>query len=112
MSNATITQTSFCHTHQARDGRNAWGEPDTCAETETFTFVGEIEIDGIVHEASFGTYRMTKVIGCPSCSTGRCLCDGEWATGEKLLSGYTPSVGELVQNHYMRCAVCGWEQAS
>jgi hypothetical protein len=108
MTNATATEVRFCHTHQARDGRNAWGEPDTCADAETFVFVSSFE----GNEASFGTYRATKVTACPSCGTGRCLTDGEWSTGEKLLSGYTPSVGELVKNHYSECAVCKWAQAS
>jgi hypothetical protein len=116
MSNATDTNAAntvrFCGTHQARDGRNAWGELDACPETETFVFATVYAVDGKVVDASFGTYRASKVIACPECSTGRCLCDGEWSTGEKLLSGYTPSEGELVKNHYMRCAVCRFEQAS
>jgi len=56
-------------------------------------------------EVKYGTFRAHGRMECPNCG-GRMIVNGQFATGEKLLSGYTPSVGELVKNIIMECKDC------
>lgn len=60
-------------------------------------------------------YRATKVVTmeCFTCK-GRTehTIDAEWATGETLPNGYTPSKGELIKNHVTKCSKCGDAQYS
>jgi hypothetical protein len=56
-------------------------------------------------EIKHGTFRAHGRMECPNCS-GRMIINGHFATGEKLLSGYTPEKGELVKNIVMECKDC------
>jgi hypothetical protein len=72
-----------------------------------------VDEDGNTYKAEYGAYRAVKNIDCPVCGAKKaCRTDGEFATGERLLSGSTPRPHELVRNHYSECRACGWEQAS
>lgn len=96
---------SFCGKHYT----------DTCACTdkEQFTFVNLFVFNGHQFESAYGTFRFVNVDArCPSCCSMTCYRDVELSTGEKLLSGYTPSVGEIVRNNWSECRACGWNQAS
>lgn len=52
-----------------------------------------------------GTFRAHGIMECPNCG-GKMIINGYFATGETLLSGYTPSKGELVKNIVMECKDC------
>jgi hypothetical protein len=56
-------------------------------------------------EVKNGTFHAHGRMECPNCG-GRMIVNGYFATGEKLLSGYTPEKGELVQNKIMECNDC------
>ena len=61
--------------------------------------------EGVKH----GTFRAHGKMECPNCG-GRMIINGQFAIGEKLLSGYTPEKGELVKNIVMECKDChNWQ---
>ena len=62
-------------------------------------------------EVKNGTFHAHGTMECPNCG-GKMVVNGHFATGETLLSGYTPSKGELVKNIVMECKDCGDWQVS
>lgn len=103
---ATTTTRTLCPTHWKFD------EP-CCGAEETFVFVSEVTVNDRVMPAVFGTFRDQVVVACPVCGAeAACSRDVEFATGERLMSGYQPRPGEIVQNHWSICSACGWNQAS
>ncbi len=58
-----------------------------------------------------GTFRALRKDECYNCG-GTLIVDGYFSTGEKLASGYTPPVDELVKNNVMECKDCGDWQVS
>lgn len=81
------------------------------------TELDEKTVDMLINRGAIkgGTYRAIKHfdLDCPQCGKATDhVIDGEWATGRKLASGYTPPKHELVQNHITRCQICGNYQAS
>lgn len=97
--------TTWCDKHQRRDGECG------CDELDVFTFATQVVVNDRVFEASFGTYRDVVTLPCPECGAATCRRDLEFATGERLLSGYCPHPGEIVRNNWSACP-CGWNQAS
>lgn len=101
---ATITRL-HCDAHWTFDER-------CCEAVETFTFVTEVEVNGRRFDATYGTFRDTVETACPVCDRDGCSRECDFATGERLLSGYQPRPGEIVKNVWSYCRACGWNQAS
>lgn len=74
---------------------------------------GGMKIIGVFpqEEAKNGTFHAVASMECPNCG-GKLRVNGHFATGETLLSGYTPEKNELVRNNFMECKHCGEWQVS
>ena len=105
MTNSTTVDRLHCEKHWSFDER-------CCEAVEVYTFVTQVEVNGRAMVACNGTFRDVVVTACPVCGAQDCTRDAEFATGERLLSGYQPRAGEIVANHWSECKACGWNQAS